>query len=128
MLFKNFNKLGGTEFRVKDQIQGQTILANFLLNYFENEGINEIDIKTINEHFILFTKKEQIYSYKKNDKIKNRFLMVSKLLKQIELIEIKNNLLSLNKQFILDFLKSPTEFLFNKFNDKFPFWKKVLIS
>lgn len=120
MLCKEFNKIGGTEFRVKNQINGYTTLVCFLRDNIKNKE----NIKEINEKFLNFTKREQIYSYKTEDKIQNRFLMVSKLLKQIGLIELKEKEIFISKQKIFNFLENPKLFLFNEFTNQFKFWQK----
>ena len=91
MKCKDFNKFGGTEFRVKDQISAYVFLINWILKYQEQEE-NSFSKKDVVENaFRKYCKDEGIYEYGKSDKI-NRFQMVlSNLEKDLHILQFNNN-------------------------------------
>lgn len=127
MLNKNFNKLGGTEFRVKSQVTGYAIIANFLLIQLnENENEKLFDSNKLAKKFKEYMENEQIYKY--NDKKPfNRIDMVLKLFKQIDLVEKRGKQYLIKKQKLEDILEEPTKKFFELFSNKFSFFKETIL-
>lgn len=62
MLFSDFNKLGDTSFRVKQQLVGMIDFLNFLNDFFASE---EFDYSKISDEFKKWTEMKGIYYYNK---------------------------------------------------------------
>lgn len=111
MKYKNFNKFGGTEFRVKDQISAYVFLINWILKFQEENSFSKKDI--VEEAFRNFCTDEDIYEYRRSDKIKDRFKMVlQNLTKDLHILHFDEN----TKKYKLDekfSIKNPQDsFLF----------------
>ena len=90
MKYKNFNKFGGTEFRVKDQISAYVFLINWILKFQEKNSFSKKDI--VEEAFRNFCADEDIYEYRRSDKIKDRFKMVlQNLTKDLHILHFDEN-------------------------------------
>lgn len=108
----NFNKLGGTEFRVANQIKSYTSLFYWIID--EKIKVNNksegIETKEIEEKFRDWAIKEDLYNYRSKDKIKRFKMILGNLLKDFKIIKksndghyvsnIKSNDLSLNTFFL----------------------------
>lgn len=127
MLFEKFNKLGGTEYRVKSQVQGYIWLAEFLLTQLEYEDIIKISSNKLDENFKLFCKSENIYSYKNDKKIKNRFNMIAKLFVQIKLLKKDGDFYIIERKYIEELLNDPYKNFFNLFIKHFKFFEEGMI-
>lgn len=127
MRCEKFNKIGGTEFRVKSLTLGYTQIISFFLKQFDNKNENTIKIneKELNMKFIKFCKEEKIYSYDfDKDKINNRLKMVTKLLRDSNLIYWSSESFIFEKKKLEKFLEKPIDNFFNIFYDNFYFFKK----
>ncbi|MDI4567737.1 MAG: hypothetical protein E7Y34_01490 [Mycoplasma sp.] len=76
MLLDNFNKLGGTEFRVKNQINGLSQIIYWIFDIQKNKKQKIKDFSWDIE-FKNWINREQIYTYKKDI---NRFDMITSFL------------------------------------------------
>ena len=120
MKCKDFNKLGGTEFRTQSQVEGFTQIIDFLLsNEIENVEQNELD-----KRFKKYVEYEQIYSYKNDKKIKNRLNMVLKIFKQLDLIKQEKGNIHILKDKLEEIKNNPNECFFNLIYNKIIFLKK----
>ena len=131
MLTEKFNKIGGTEYRVKSQLQGYMYLINWLIsNDFKEKYKDTFDLKIIEKDFKEKLELEGIYKYSKG--LIPRFQMITNnIINDIPVIYKKDNNVNnyfLNKEFDLE---NPKEsfliFLQKYFNSKrnLPF-KKML--
>ena len=125
MKVDKFNILGITSFRVKNQIHAYSQLLEFLESEF-NKQQKILSLDVLNKKFIKYCKKEGIYNYKDNDCI-NRLNMAIKLLKQIKVINVDKNNVSLDFESIKEFYDDKPEiFFFNKFFENFLFFKESI--
>lgn len=84
MKYKNFNKFGGTEFRIKDQISAYMFFINWILKYQEKNLFSKKDV--VEMAFRKFCKDEDICEYGKSDTI-GRFRMVrSNVTKKLQIL------------------------------------------
>lgn len=119
MKCRNFNKLGGTEFRTKSQVEGYIQVANFLLTM----EIEKIDLDELDNKFKKYIEDEQIYSYKNDKIIKNRFNMVIKIFKQLGLIKKEENKILILKKELEELIENPNKIFFSLIYKNFDFFK-----
>ncbi len=94
MKYKDFNKLGGTEFRTQHQADEYFKIFNWYKDNYVNFIVNKdkkvtLDLNTCNEEFKRWTKNEELYLY--NDSSINRFGMIFKNFKYWGLIDENYN-------------------------------------
>lgn len=123
-----FNKIGDTSYRFGKQIQGYVLIIEFLEKFIKKDkAVIELDANNLNKEFIEYCENENIYSYKKGDKI-NRFQLVSRLLWKINFLKKRNKKILLNKEMFKQFYDDqPEHFFFNKFINSFDFFKRAML-
>ena len=97
MLTSKFNKIGDTSFRVADQLQGYLLLLEWWHLNFENRNVKESELE---EKFVKWAKKENIYGYKVKNKFGRIKFVLNTISKKTNIItKNKNKTYTLNKEY-----------------------------
>ena len=100
MLTKNFNKIGGTEYRVKSQVRGYGFFIKYILSD-EFKKIFKNNDKEIDLAWKKYVEEEGVYKYKKGNI--NRFkMLLGRIKNSMPIIFEKEDGYVLNKEFNLD--------------------------